>query len=106
AERVGQGAIAASSIDDAPGAQERQLRQQRQRDLDAHDRMMASRAADTARDTLHDSTPFREAGSYTVFEARDRAAHTPSVAAETERQSLMANEAKSNFTDKERYLLD
>lgn len=88
---------------EADGAQEKQ---RRQRDLDAHDRMMASRAADTARDTLHDSTPFREVGSYTVFEARDRAAHTPSVAGEIERQSLMANKPKSTFTEKERYLLD
>jgi hypothetical protein len=79
---------------------------QSQRDLDAHDRMMASRAAHAARDTLHDSTPFQEPGSYTVFEARDRAAHTPSIAGETERQSTMADTDKSIFTDKERYLLD
>jgi hypothetical protein len=86
---------------------ERDDRQARaQRDLDQHDRMMASRAADSARDTLHNSTPFEEPGSYTVYEARDRAAHTPSIAPEIERQSTMADKGKSIFSDNERYLLD
>ncbi len=92
--------------DDASGEQEGQRRRERQRDLDAHDRMTKARAANAARDTLHDSTPFSEPGSYTVFEARDRAAHTPSIASEIERQSIMADKSKSVFTDKERYLLD
>jgi hypothetical protein len=92
--------------DDASGEQEGQRRRQRQRDLDVHDQITKARAADAARDTLHDSTPFSEPGSYTIFESRDRAAHTPSIASEIERQSIMADKSKSNFTDKERYLLD
>ena len=96
------------NVDMAPAdlqtGQDRDVRSQRA--LDAHDRMMAARAADAARDTLHNSTPFVEPGSYTVFEARDRAAHTPSIASEIERQSIMADKSKANFTDKERYLLD
>ena len=68
---------------------------------------MKSRAADAARDTLHDSTPFGEPGSYTVFEARDRAAHTPSIAREIERQAHHGGQTEiAVFTDKERYLLD
>lgn len=96
-ERNGQGAT---------GAPEGERRRRSQRDLDAHDRMTASRSADAARDTLHDSTPFQDPGSYTVFEARDRAAHTPSIARQIERQSIMADKGKSIFTEKERYLLD
>jgi hypothetical protein len=105
-ERDGQGATAAPADDNAAGTQESERKRQRRRDLDAHDRMMARRAADAARDTLHDSTPFEQPGSYTVYEARDRAAHTPSLAREMERNSNMARETKSLFTEQERYILD
>jgi hypothetical protein len=105
-ERLGEQVRAAPQGDDVSGEQESQRRRERQRNLDAHDRMTKARAADAARDTLHDSTPFSEPGSYTVFESRDRAAHTPSIASEIERQSIMADKPKSPFTDKERYLLD
>ena len=47
--------------------------------------MVASGAADASRDALHDSAPPKDTGSYTVHEARDRAAHTPPLARETER---------------------
>lgn len=49
----------------------------RQRELDAHDRMMMRGAAEASRDALHDNGPGKEPGAYTVQEARDRAAHTP-----------------------------
>jgi hypothetical protein len=105
-ERDGQGATGTAPGTDAPGKQERELRRQRQRDLDYHDRMMQSRAADAARDTLHNSTPFEERGSYTIYEARDRAGHTPSVARELEKESTMAGKSKSLFSEYERYQLD
>jgi hypothetical protein len=105
-ERPGRQVTGTHEGDDASGGQESGRRRQRQRDLDAHDRMTKARAADAARNTLHDSTPFAEPGSYTVFESRDRAAHTPSIASEIERLSIMADKPKANFTDKERYLLD
>ena len=104
-ERLEPGVRGALSSDDASAAQESEARRQRQRDLDAHDRITASRAANVSRDILHDSTPFEEPGSYTVFEARDRAAHTPSIAREIERQASMKDKPKSPFTDQERYLL-
>jgi hypothetical protein len=84
-ERVAQALAGALSSDEVSGITESERLWQRQRSLDAHDRMMASKAADAARDVLHDSTPLKEIGSYTVYEARDRAAHTPSVAREGER---------------------
>lgn len=87
-------------------AEGKDARARAQRDLDTHDRMMKSRAADAARDTLHNSTPFEEPGSYTIYEARDRAAHTPPIAREIERQSAMAEKPKSLFTARERFLLD
>jgi hypothetical protein len=105
-EKLGQAAIGDPSGGDASGTKEGKRRRQRRVDLDAHDRMMTSRTADVARDILHDSTPFKEPGSYTVFEARDRAAHTPSIAKEIERQASMTDKPKSPFTDQERYLLD
>jgi hypothetical protein len=63
--------------DEISGAHEEEPRRKRQRDLDGHDRMMARGAASASRDALHDIGPGRDAGEYTVFEARDRAAHTP-----------------------------
>jgi hypothetical protein len=56
-----------------------------QRDLDAHDRMIARAAAEAARDALHDNGPGRASGEYTVHEARDRAAHTPALTREPEK---------------------
>ena len=84
-ERVGQALLAAQASEEIAEALEIQRRGQQRRDLDAHDRLMASRAAEASRDVLHDSTPLKEPGSYTVYEARDRAAHTPPLARETER---------------------
>ena len=49
------------------------------RELAEHDRVMASSAADSARDVLHDASAGQAAGAYTVEQARDRAAHTPSI---------------------------
>ena len=105
-ENLGQAALGSAPSYDASSTKETKRRRQRRVDLDAHDRIMASRTADVARDILHDSTPFKEPGSYTVFEARDRAAHTPSIAKEIERQASMTDKPKSPFTDQERYLLD
>ena len=51
----------------------------RQRELDAHDRMMMRNSAEASRDALHDNGPGKEAGAYTVQEACDRAAHAPAV---------------------------
>ncbi len=84
-ERIGQALLAAQSSEEIAEAQEMQRRGQQRRELDAHDRLMAARAAEASRDVLHDSTPFKEPGSYTVHEARDRAAHTPPVTREAER---------------------
>src|SRR5580704_6465565 len=64
--------------------QEREGRRQRERGLDAHTRLIASRAVDASRDALHDSAPLQEPGAYTVHESRDRAAHVPSLAREPE----------------------
>ena len=50
---------------------------ERRRELGEHDRLMAQRAAEAARDTLHDSGPGKEPGAYTTREARERAAHSP-----------------------------
>jgi hypothetical protein len=47
----------------------------RQRELDAHDRLLMRGAADASRDALHDNGPGLEPGTYTKQEARDRAAH-------------------------------
>jgi hypothetical protein len=84
-ERVGQALGQALSSDEVSGIPESERTWQRQRSLDAHDRIMASKAAEAARDVLHDSSPLKEPGSYTVYEARDRAAHTPSIAREGEK---------------------
>lgn len=81
-QRALRDAVASEAVTDAENSAPKW---QRQQSLDIHDRMMASRAADAARDTLHDGTPFKESGSYTVHEARDRAAHTPSIARREER---------------------
>jgi hypothetical protein len=62
-----------------------EMRRRRRRELDAHDYLMAHGAAEAARDALHDSGPGKEPGAYTVHEARDRAAHTPSLAREPEK---------------------
>jgi hypothetical protein len=98
-EEYGQGAP------DDNGAGATESKRQRQRDLDQHDRMMQAKAAEAARNTLHDSTPFAEEGTYTIYEARDRAAHTPSFA-EIERPTTIADDTKYVFTDKERYLFN
>jgi len=105
-EREGQGAIGGLAGNDASGAQSSEQRRQRQRDLDAHDRIVSARAAEAARDTLHDSTPLNEPGAYTIYEARDRAAHTPSIAGDIDRPDPRAKSPKSIFTGDERYLLD
>jgi len=94
AEKLGGGVAGALPGNEATGAPESERRRQRQRDLDQHDRMTASRAAHLARDTLHDSTPFEEPGSYTVYEARDRAAHTPSIAREMEKANHDGGQGK------------
>jgi hypothetical protein len=70
--------------DDVSTAQEREGRRQRERGLDAHTRLIASRAVDASRDALHDSAPLQKPGAYTVHESRDRAAHVPSLAREPE----------------------
>lgn len=58
----------------------------RQHALDAHDRLMMRRAAESARDVLHDNGPGKEPGIYTTHEARDRAGHAaPAYAREPEK---------------------
>jgi hypothetical protein len=47
--------------------------------LNEHDRLTARNAAHAARDALHDAGADFKPGAYTVWEARDRAAHTPSI---------------------------
>jgi hypothetical protein len=47
--------------------------------LHEHDRLTARNAAHAARDALHDASADFNPGAYTVREARDRAAHTPSI---------------------------
>lgn len=84
-ERVGRALEGALSSDAVSATPEREQLAQRRQSLDFHDRMVASKAAEAARDALHDNAPFKEPGSYTVHEARDRAAHTPSIAREAER---------------------
>lgn len=66
----------AQSSDAVGGAAPADESVKRQRELDAHDRLMARSAAKASRDTLHDSGAGKEPGVYTVHEARDRAAHT------------------------------
>ncbi len=84
-ERIGRALDGALLSDELSGLPESERVAQRRESLDFHDRMMASKAADAARDALHDSASLKEPGGYTVHEARDRAAHTPSIAREPER---------------------
>jgi hypothetical protein len=49
-----------------------------QRELNEHDRLMERGAAHASRDAQHDGNAWQEPGAYTIQEARDRAAHTPS----------------------------
>ena len=51
----------------------------RERELSEHDRITARSAAHASRDTLHDASAGQETGDYTTEQARDRAAHTPSI---------------------------
>lgn len=62
-----------------PEEEQRERREQSQRELDEHDRIMTRSAAHAARDTLHDVSAGQKPGAYTTYEARDRAAHTPSI---------------------------
>jgi hypothetical protein len=79
--RVDQALADAQWSDEISGAQEKEQRGRRQRELDAHERLMAHDAASASRDVLHDNGPGRDPGEYTVHEARDRAAHTPAAPA-------------------------
>lgn len=54
-------------------------RRKSERELSEHDRIIARNAAHASRDTLHDASAWQEPGEYTIQEARDRAAHTPSI---------------------------
>ena len=81
-ERIAQALGQALTSDEVSATPEGERIEQRRHSLDFHDRVMASKAAEAARDVLHDNTPLKERGSYTVHEARDRAAHTPSIARE------------------------
>jgi hypothetical protein len=49
----------------------------RQGALDLHDRLIMRGAAEASRDALHDNGTKTAPGTYTTYEARDRAAHTP-----------------------------
>jgi hypothetical protein len=83
--RVEQANADAAWSEEISGAhQEDAKRRQRRRELDAHDHVMAHGAAEAARDALRDSGPGKTPGAYTVHEARDRAAHVPSIATEPE----------------------
>jgi hypothetical protein len=80
--RVDQALSNADLSDETSGAHQSDERlKQRQRELDGHDRLMARGAAMAARDLLRDSGPGKEPGAYTVYEARDRAGHTPAALA-------------------------
>ena len=59
--------------------EQQERRRKGERDLSEHDRMVARDAAHASRDTLHDVNAGQEAGAYTTEQARDRAAHTPSL---------------------------
>jgi hypothetical protein len=80
-ERTEQATANAQWSDDISGAQEKERKWERQRELDGHDRLMAGAAASASRDALHNGAAGKNPGDYTVYEARDRAAHTPSVGA-------------------------
>jgi hypothetical protein len=58
---------------------EEERRARRERELSEHDRVAARNAAHASRDTLHDASAWQEPGAYTTEQARDRAAHTPSI---------------------------
>lgn len=75
----------AQSSDAIAGASPADESVKRQRELDAHDRLMAPSAAEASRDALHDNGPGKEPGACTVHEARDRAAHTPVLTREPEK---------------------
>lgn len=51
----------------------------RQDELTLHDRIVSRSAINAARHALHDNGPGKDPGTYTTYEARDRAAHTPAV---------------------------
>ena len=78
-ERVERAITDAQSSDDIAGGQQRELQVRRQGELDWHDRLMARGAANASRDALHDGNSGKQPGDYTVYEARDRAAHTPHI---------------------------
>jgi len=85
-ERVEQAQADAQWSEEISGADSpNEKRRRRQRELDGHDYLTAHGAAEAARDALHEGGPKKEAGAYTVHEARDRAAHTPSIAKEPEK---------------------
>lgn len=59
--------------------EQEERREKAARDLSGHDRMVTRSAAHAARDTLQDASAHHEPGAYTTYEARNRAAHTPSI---------------------------
>ncbi len=63
----------------ADETEEQEQRRKSEREISEHDRVMARNAAHAARDTLHDANAGQQPGAYTTEQARDRAAHTPSL---------------------------
>ena len=63
----------------ADKTEEQERRRKSERDISEHDRLMERNAAHASRDTLHDANAGQESGAYTTEQARDRAAHTPSI---------------------------
>jgi hypothetical protein len=59
--------------------EEQEQRRRSEREISEHDRVMARNAAHASRDTLHDASAGQQPGAYTTEQARDRAAHTPSL---------------------------